>query len=85
MHTVRMSILTVLVFGTTIALGAQKPPASGASDSVTVRPHRDVALLEECSRALSTQDGSPRAIERCRDAVAAADQAGAAAFAPRAS
>jgi hypothetical protein len=53
------------------------------SESVTVRPQRDIVLLADCSRALSTQDGSPRAIQTCVDAVAAADQAGAAAYAPR--
>jgi hypothetical protein len=54
--------------------------APDGTNSITVPARRDVVLLADCSRALSTQDGSPPAIQTCRDAVAAADQAGAAAF-----
>lgn len=80
--TTRMLILASVVVGTT-SLRAQTPPASGASTSVTVRPARDGVLLEQCSRALSTADGSSQAIQTCRAAVAAADAAGAAAQGPR--
>lgn len=52
----------------------------GTTLSTSVPARSDVVLLADCSRALSTQDGSPRAIQTCLDAVAAADAAGAAAF-----
>lgn len=57
--------------------------ASGAARSATVPARREVVLLADCSRALTTQDGSPRAIQTCRDAVAAADKAGVAAVSRR--
>jgi hypothetical protein len=56
---------------------------SAGTTSVTVPARRDVVLLADCSRALSTQDGSEKAIRTCRDAVAAADQAGADALSRR--
>ena len=80
----RMSIVLTFVVISSIVIGAQGQPTPRTSSSVTVGPSRDVSLLEECSRAHVTQDGSPKAIQTCRDAVAAADEAGAAAFAPRA-
>ena len=51
---------------------------SSGSASSTVPGQRDVVLLADCSRALTTRDGSPQAIQTCRDAVAAADASGVA-------
>ncbi len=51
-------------------------PRGTTNNSVTVPARRDVVLLADCSRALITQDRSLRAIQTCRDAVAAADEAG---------
>ena len=45
---------------------------------------RDLVLLADCSRAIKAQDGSDRAIQACRDAIAAADEAGDRAFSRRA-
>ena len=77
---VGLHLSLLLVSTPAVAMQAQVP---GATNSVTVRPARDIALLLECDKAYLTQDASVRAIETCRAAVAAADEAGASAFAPR--
>jgi hypothetical protein len=80
----RIRNLTLLgVIAATSAVGAQGRQGPGVSQSVTVRPPRDLMLFDECDQARIRQDGSTRAIQICQDAVAAADAAGAAAFAPR--
>jgi hypothetical protein len=44
------------------------------SSTTPVTAQEPLALLNDCSRALSRQDGSPRAVQTCREAVAAADE-----------
>jgi hypothetical protein len=82
MSIVRVGICVTLLLVLTPAVETQGQ-APGATDSVTVRPGRDLALLGECDQAYLAKDASVRAIETCRAAVAAADEAGASAFAPR--
>jgi hypothetical protein len=82
MSIVRAGIWVSLLLLLTPAVETQGQ-APGATDSVTVRPARDLALLSECDKAYLAKDASVRAIETCRAAVAAADEAGASAFAPR--
>ena len=45
------------------------------SSTTPVTAQERLALLNDCSRALSRQDGSPRAVQTCREAVAAVLQA----------
>jgi tetratricopeptide (TPR) repeat protein len=77
---VAMCASFLLVSTPAVAMQGQAP---GTTDSVTVRPARDLALLGECDHAYLAKDASERAIETCRAAVAASDEAGASAFAPR--
>jgi tetratricopeptide (TPR) repeat protein len=82
MSIVRLVVLVSLVLVSAPAVATQGQ-APGATDSVTVRPARDLALFGECDQAYLARDGSARAIEICRSAVAAANAAGDSAFAPR--
>ena len=77
------TFMMISAFTATSVVGAQEQQVPRVSESVIVRPARDLVLFGECDQARVRQDGSSRAIQICRDAVTAADEAGATAFAPR--